>query len=547
MAYEEQRSQIRGALQAAGISPDAATDIANILCNSAIDLKHSGTQTTDTTPPELARVTPDVRKHQLKGFDFRDGDPDYRRPGISDTEEAPSVEPPSNLVTVIPHQREQDVGPVVPGKFANVAVEGGAMRVGVKHKQPGAKGGIPIAAMDPKSGTFLGKMLRFMAGDSKGRIKAEIVEGSDEIGIGLQPSGLKTHDVVTRVEYHPSVGLRVHYKKLTAWDEGVSRQSLIRATQQQVVSDIADDLDGPRLHTKKLVVLENIPAGNVGVDGAAGQGFVNGTDIYFNLIRIGTFTGAWAVGDTKTVEQVWPSGGENVTVKNYIRPVAAPSDGVDSTRYVLWCVRTKDEKNVAEVDGENEKPIPTEFPPEIENIAIEIQEGIDDCVQFDFLTGKKVGDLTGYAGSDYQALSHTTTEEGATPCLKWRGEEITVLTGMVVDSSGIQFKQRDVWVLKAADEEDGEFVPFTYLDAVYALEYDATAHTLKGKRKTIRVLGAVDATDTTVGTYEVISTKCPTLGGSGLYFDTVKHRTFEKADGDPCSIPTEECPPPPSP
>ena len=429
MSYEEQRRQLRASLQSAGLGSESATQIANILCNGLQEMRHSGPVTHDSTPASMREVTPDVRRLELTNFDFLPGDPDYRKQRTPPSEDRPRPIQAPNVVSTVSPQQTDGSYRVSDGSLAEAQVHGDSVSVNVRSrvaKQPA--GGLPITMLDKQTNTLVGKELKANAEDGEGRVKVLVLETGREVALNFQFQNLSRYEVITNVEYVPTKGLRLTYRTITAWDERLRKERWIRMQDVPVVTDVADDLLGTRLHVSKIPAFERNKA----------------SDIYFNNIRIGTFTGGWPKGGLKEITQAWPLGGAAVQVKNLTREIP----DTDETKHVLFTVRTQDKKAVREVNGEDENPVLNEFPPVVENIAVEIANATEDCTAFHYLNGLLVADLAGYDAAAYQALSHGV---GESTCLEWRGEPINVITGVGIVGSALVFATREAWILKAGD------------------------------------------------------------------------------------------------
>jgi hypothetical protein len=123
-AFGEQRRQIRGALVQAGLSPDAATQIANILGNSAQEMRHSGSVTHDSTPADFRMVGPEQRKTRFVNMDDRAADPDYRPQRVADSEEKVVSQPEPNVISVVAPQQIEANFRVANGTLTSVVGNG---------------------------------------------------------------------------------------------------------------------------------------------------------------------------------------------------------------------------------------------------------------------------------------------------------------------------------------------------------------------------------------------------------------------------------------
>lgn len=321
--FSEQRQQLRKALVSAGLAPDAATQIANILGNSAQALRHAGPVEIDTTPADLRMVTPEKRRSRFPNLDFRPSDPDHRPKRTADSEERREPEPEPNVVPVIAPQQTAANFRVAPGALTDVAGNGQAARVDVRNVVAGRpQAGLPMAMLDSQANQLVGKAPRARVGQNDGTARLDIQETGREVLWNLQMLNRSDYDVVTKIEYVDGVGLEITYDRIKAWDQNQGRVDTIPVTQQPIVTDVVDDQNGLRCRRRVIPVFSSR-----GADYA-----------YFNTFRIGTFTGGWAKGTTKTVTHVWPQSAPDVQVVNLSANVC-DSPGV---RYVVFAARTKD-------------------------------------------------------------------------------------------------------------------------------------------------------------------------------------------------------------
>lgn len=138
---------------------DAAQRIAAILGNSQQQLR-SGPQTQDLTPESMRRVTPAVRKYQLQGVDFREGDPDYRKARFSNTQERQAPKQISSVQTQQSPQQSESSLKVSSGQFTDVTSRGDSVSVGLRVQQTGK-----LLTIDGASGEMVGKNLRLESSD----------------------------------------------------------------------------------------------------------------------------------------------------------------------------------------------------------------------------------------------------------------------------------------------------------------------------------------------------------------------------------------------
>lgn len=464
--FSAQRKQLQQALVSAGLSPDDATAIANILGNGIQSLRHSGQVTVDNTPQDLRYVTPEERKLRFQNLDSRENDPDYRKRRAEDSEQRPDIEPEPNVVVGLPPQQANAKFRVAAGAFTDVAGNGQAAQVNVRHSVAGRPAkGLPMAMLDAAANEIVAKAPRATVGPNDGTAKLEITENQREVVWNLQMLNRADYDVVTGIEYVPGRGLEVTYERIKAWSERQERTDTIRVQQQPVVTEIVSDRKGTRGRRRLVDVFHS-----------RGDAYS-----YFNVFRIGKFTGGWAIDASKEVEQVWPTSELNITVKNLTHEIA----DTEEEKYVLFAARTKDAvppppddpSEIASPETIYDSPLPvTDDPPlfnaideyidtepdgasepEVEYYALEI-ENSSQCDAFASLSGKLAAGLTGYSNSVPSALSYAITsgplaEEDESPCLKWRSHLVTVITGVALTEYGLEFSRKQLYVLGELPEE----------------------------------------------------------------------------------------------
>lgn len=452
-SFSEQRRQLQAALVSAGMAPSAAAQIANILGNSAQSMRHAGPLEIDSTPADLRMVTPQARKLRFPNLDFRDGDPDYRQPRVASSEERTGKEPEPNVIPVIAPQQTNANFRVAPGSLTDVAGNGQNARVDVRNVVNARPvQGLPLTMLDSQANQLVGKAPRAQVGQNDGTARLDIQENNREVVWNLQMLNRADYDVVTKIEYVDGKGLEVTYERIKAWDQQKERVDTIPVVDQPVVTEIVEDKKGIRGERRKVQVFSS-------------RGESNN---YFNTFRVGTFTGGWAAGTTKSITQVWPTSTLAVTVMNRTQNVA----DTPSTKYVLFAPRTKDAVPAApqpENAANDPLPVTSQPPafditgelvvtdpdgvrePEVEYYAIEIgHAGTDpgaDCVAFSSLNGKRVDELSNYAAALPSALSYTTSGEGGTPCLRWRTHVVNVVADVIPTYAGTVYVKKDIYVL----------------------------------------------------------------------------------------------------
>ena len=177
MSYQLQTAAIAAELRRAGISPESAARIAKLLGNSAQQFLN-GPSSVDLTPAQLRRVTPDVRKYYLTNADFFEGDPDYRRPSTSPSENKARPQPAGTVQRDISPQAARDPYRVKQGPFTQVSSSGDTVSVGLRVRNTGQ-----FVSQDSRTGTLVGRNFRALSstGD-QGRVRLSIEEaGSDVI------------------------------------------------------------------------------------------------------------------------------------------------------------------------------------------------------------------------------------------------------------------------------------------------------------------------------------------------------------------------------
>lgn len=464
--FSEQRSQLRSALVAAGIAPDAATQIASILGNSAQEMRHAGAVEIDSTPADLRFVTPESRRLRFPNLDFRQEDPDHRPRQTAPSEEKQEPQPEPNVVPIVVPQQTDANFRVAAGSLTEVQGNGQAAQVNVRNFVAARPAnGLPLTLLDTQANRLVGKTPRAQVGQNDGTARLDIQENGQEVLWNLQMLNRSDYDVVTKVEYVDGKGLEITYERIKAWDQQKERVDTIPVVQQSVVTEIVEDRKGLRGRKRIIPVFSSRGDANT----------------YFNTFRVGTFTGGWAAGDTKTITQVWPESSLEVTVLNRCNTVA----DTDEEKYVLFASRTKDrvppapappapEPEATErddpdaimsgpplynVNGEYIEVEPDGVnAPEVEYYAIEIQASTN-CTAFSSLNGIKVDALQGYNNDIPSALSYETGDESQTPCLTWRSHLVTVITDVALTSSGLEFSRKDLYVLAEGEPVDNLVIP----------------------------------------------------------------------------------------
>ena len=470
--FSEQREHLLRALTAAGLSPDAATQIANILGNSQQELRHAGPVTHDTTPPDLRMVGPTQRKVRFPNLDFRAGDPDHRPQRVSPSEEKKEKEPDPNVVSDLPPQQVFGNFRIENGKLTDIVGTGQTAEVNVRHRVAGIPpAGLPLTLLDGQANQLVGKAPRAQVAQNDGTARLDIQETGREMVWNLQMLNREDYDVVTKIEFVKGKGLEVTYERIKAWNQNKERVDTIPTTEQAVVTEIVDDRKG--LRGRRRLIPAFTSRGH--------------TNTYFNTFRIGKFTGGWEIDTTKEVEQVWPESDRPTPLMVEVMNLTQTIADTDSEKYVLYAPRTKDKvptTMVVEPESDAkfwhathaETSLPPQYnvngeliekepdgtvEPEVVYYAIEI-ENAQECNAFHLLNGRVAQDLDGFDGDIPKALSYQMDHERGydPPCFVWRSHEVRVVTGVEVETDRIVFTRSRVWVLGEV-EEDAFEIPLT--------------------------------------------------------------------------------------
>ena len=354
------------------------------------------------------------------------------------------------MAIVAPQQTDANFQ-VAAGALTDVQGNGQAAQVNVRNVVAARpQNGLPVALLDSQANRIVGKAPRAQVGQNDGTARLDIQETGQEVLWNLQMLNRSEYDVVTKVEYVDGKGLEITYERIKAWDQQKERVDTIPVVEQPVLTDIVDDRKGLRAKKRTIPVFSSSGDANA----------------YFNTFRIGTFTGGWATGATKTVTQVWPIKGAQsppvttVTVRNLTQPVADTAE----TKYVLFAPRTQDAVPLSGLPSDDPSPIMSGAPlydangeyiesepngvnaPEVEYYAIEIQPA-SACTAFSSLNGLVVSALSGYSASAPAALSYATSSESQTPCLRWRSQLVPVLSAATRTPYGTTVTRKEIWVL----------------------------------------------------------------------------------------------------
>lgn len=212
-SYAEQGGQLRGSLIEAGLPAAAATIIANIFANGVQTMRQGGEVIHDQTPPGLRQVTPSDRTHRLTNLDFRDGDADYRRQRVQDSERADRPAPQSTVVGTLPPQQTASSYRLSSGDYTTVEPSGDTAKVNLRVNGSG-----DCLFRDPSANMLVAKKLRAECGGAdQSRMQFFIEPRPDELVFKLATTNVESVQVVTDVSYSDGVGIVVTYKTIGAW------------------------------------------------------------------------------------------------------------------------------------------------------------------------------------------------------------------------------------------------------------------------------------------------------------------------------------------
>lgn len=154
MSFQLQFGSLAKELQKAGLPQDAAVRIARILGNSGGPMRR-GPETTDTTNPSMAQVSPGDRKHWLTNTDFKEGDPDHRPQRTNQSEDKSRPTQASALQSTKTPQATDKPFNVSGGKYTSSSAEGDGTAVGLNVKGKGM-----FLTQDGEANALLGVKIR---------------------------------------------------------------------------------------------------------------------------------------------------------------------------------------------------------------------------------------------------------------------------------------------------------------------------------------------------------------------------------------------------
>lgn len=213
--------QLADALRAAGLSPDAANRIAQVL-GAAVPSERVVPQEVDTTPQAMRYVNRNIRKHHLTNFDFRDDDPYYRKARVNSSEDRTRPEPVSTVRAEQSPQQTDSPFNVSGGSFVTSVTRGDQVAVGLNVGGPDRS----LATVDTTSNAIIGKRPRAET-DASG-LRFFIEETGQELVWKLQFFGGDQEglEVVTGVEL-TARGLVVTKTRIAAIGTGEEEETVI--------------------------------------------------------------------------------------------------------------------------------------------------------------------------------------------------------------------------------------------------------------------------------------------------------------------------------
>lgn len=244
--FSDQGGQLRGSLIEAGLPAAAATIIANILANGVQTLRHGGEVIHDQTPTGLRQVTSDDRTHRLKNLDFRDGDPDYRRPQSKSSEEADKPTPADTVVVSTSPQQSAESYRVAGGAYIDATPAGNAVSVGLRVSGAG-----DCLFRDAANNVIVGKRLRAECDASdNSRLRFFIESRADENVFKIALQNIAPLRVVTGITYVPRVGFQISYSNIYAWAEQSDAADTIPVTPYPFVDEVTMGDGGIRVQRR---------------------------------------------------------------------------------------------------------------------------------------------------------------------------------------------------------------------------------------------------------------------------------------------------------
>ena len=246
-------SQIAAILKRAGIPPQHAVALGNLLGNTQQKTTAGPEAEQDTTPRDMRSVTPDARRHHLTNLDFRRGDPDHHSNKIDDSESKREPQPdPAVKRNPAPQETEASYC-IVDGKYTQVAPDGESVAIDLAVQGNGR-----AMMLDPPSNSIIGKTLRCEAGGggaNQSLVRFFIDETGQEIVWKLQLN-IERFPIVRDIQYKRGRGIEYTVQTAAVFFDPTDRpqQKLIRTYEQEVVADLDKNVAGTDLIATKVKV-----------------------------------------------------------------------------------------------------------------------------------------------------------------------------------------------------------------------------------------------------------------------------------------------------
>jgi hypothetical protein len=201
MSYQLQYRALAEEFRKAGLGPESAIRIAQILANAS-QPRRSGPVEVDTTPAGIRSVSSDRRKFQLTNLDFLDGDPYHRKRRLEASENRQAPTQPSALQTAQSPQATDAPFSISPGSFTEARVQSDGVTVGLKTTGSGA-----FLTQDAASGSLVGRSLRADADSSDGGfLRFFIEEQGSEYVFRLQTDYARLREFIAETVNGSSAG-----------------------------------------------------------------------------------------------------------------------------------------------------------------------------------------------------------------------------------------------------------------------------------------------------------------------------------------------------
>jgi hypothetical protein len=471
-----QAAAIADALISAGIAPDAAGRIAKILGNPEQALYHAGPQKVDVTPRAMRKITPDVRKHQLQNVDFREADPDYKQPIHRTTEEAQVPVPPDSVrETELSSAAKSAAFRVAAGQYVSADSAGDSVKIGLRVAGNGR-----AVMLDPPSSTLIGKTLRAEAdANDTDRLRFYIDETGQEIVWKMQLQNVERCPVVTGVKFNRNKGLELTCRNAYVWTEGDPFEDIIPTRNVGLVNNLrveTDQIDG-----KASVVAEKASIPAFAIDGLSPDTFVLSSA---KLCKTGE--GGWDI-DTTADLAVFDSdgiGGEAATGE-VVPQCVNRVEYVPPYKYVIVAQMPSGKWQLVARQRDWCKFVPPDNLPGLAGTEL---------ASTGFSPDHTAGDVEVGATGNPTAL---VLEQG---CARWVTTQLAqVVTGLSFDGTQLVVTYTPSYVLKSLTPTEPVAIPFGVVESVLT-GVTLTPSGLEFTKKDVTVISSASAGGTTIGT-----------------------------------------------